>query len=87
MVANKSLGLSNNSKIVTACLSVSFSKPSISLGFKEKKATSEPEISADAPNNTISITIEIITDRGLTSTESDTFRRKEVEFNFLYLVY
>lgn len=63
IVASKSFGLSNNSKIVAAYFSVSFSSPSISLGFKEKNATSEPEINADATNKTKSIAIEILTAR------------------------
>ena len=61
IVANKDFGRSNNSSIVFANFALSFSSASISPGFNEKNATSDPEINADATNNMISIKIEITT--------------------------
>ena len=81
-MANKSFGLSNNSNVVTAYFSVSFSSPSISFGLSEKKATSDPETSADAANNTISIMIEVITGRKLKPPDKSATNRREIEFNF-----
>ncbi len=60
IVASKSFGLSNKANVVLAYLAGSFSRVSISPGFKEKKATSDPEIRADKLINSNKITIEIV---------------------------
>jgi hypothetical protein len=51
-VANNSFGLEINSKISFDFGEFSFFKESVSAGFKEKKADSEPDISAARKSKT-----------------------------------
>jgi hypothetical protein len=51
-VAKSSFGLEINSRIILALGVFSFLSESVSAGFKEKKADSEPDISAAKNNKT-----------------------------------
>ena len=52
MVASKRLGLVISELMVSLFRSFAFSRNSLSLGLSEKKATSEPETSAEQTNST-----------------------------------
>ncbi len=50
MVANKSCGFSSSSRVISAVFELSFLSSSLSVGRKDRKATSEPERSPDNNN-------------------------------------